>query len=738
MQKYVRGIFKKSIFKSETGFIIGLFKVSDTNDEEISEFINKTITFTGTFAELNEDDKCIFFGEIVKHPKYGFQYNVKESKRVKPEDKDGIIEFLSSDLFKGIGFKLATKIVETLGEKTLDLIITEPESLNLVPTLTQKKAQIIIETLNKYEESHQTIVYLTELGFTMNDALAIYNKFKSNTIHIIENNIYSILDTNLDISFLKIDEINKDLKEETSNERIKACIFYVMNTLVFKNKDTYLYYEEIKVNTLNYLKEDITDELFINYLDELRYEGKIVFDNDKYYVKNIFASENNIVDKIENLLNQTKDKYKNLEKCISDLETENDIIYNDSQKEAIISALENNIVIITGGPGTGKTTIIKAIVNTYIKINKLSEDDATREIALLAPTGRASKRMSESTLFPASTIHRFLKWNKETNEFAVNELNKDYSKLVIIDEVSMIDNNLLDNLFRGLINNIKLVLVGDYNQLPSVGIGQILKDLIESKAIKTIYLNLLYRQSNDSYIPTLACEVNNNEISDNFLESKDDYTFLKCNKESIPSNLSNLVKQIIEKGYDYKRVQLMAPMYAGVNGIDNLNKELQNIFNPAEESKREIKSGDIIFRENDKILQLTNMPEENVFNGDIGVIKYIILADTSKSKKNELYIDFDGTVVKYLPQDFYKIKHGFIISIHKSQGSEFEMVIMPISSSYSRMLYKKLIYTGITRAKKKLILIGDPNAFLKGVANNNEINRKTSLKEKLENLCIKK
>ena len=731
MESYIKGIYKRSIFNGENGFIIGIFKVEETNDEDVLPYLNKTITFTGNFADLNEEDKYIFYGEAIEHIRYGFQYNVKNYEKIKPEDKDSIIAYLSSDLFRGIGKKLATKIVETLGNNTLDRILNEPECLNLVPTLTEKKAKIIVETLNKYEESHKVVVYLTELGFSLKDALLIYNKFKSETISKIEQNIYCILDTDLEISFLKIDEINKKITDDTSIERIKACIIYIMNSLLFKTGDTYLYLDEIKNNVLNYLKIEIDIEDFDNYIDELRYEGKIVKEEEKYYIKDIYDSENNIVKKINYLINKKTDEIKNIDSVLEELEKWSNIEYNEEQKEAIKSALTNNIIIITGGPGTGKTTIIKAIVDSYIKINKL--DNSTDKIALLAPTGRASKRMSESTNFKASTIHRFLKWNKENNSFAINEFNKDYSNLVIIDEVSMIDTKLLDSLFKGLTNNIKLVLVGDYNQLPSVGMGQILKDLIESMKIKTINLNILYRQSNESYIPTLAKEIKEDNISNDFLEKKDDYMFLNCSKDRILNTLKDLSKMLIDKGYDYKKVQLMAPMYAGINGIDNINKELQNIFNPKDEFKREIKVGDVIFRENDKILQLTNMPDENIYNGDIGVIKYIKEANISKSKKNEIYVEFDGNIVKYLPQDFNKIKHGYIISIHKSQGSEFDTVILLLSTSYSRMLYKKLIYTAITRAKRKLIILGEINAFKIGINNNNEIKRKTSLKEKLIN-----
>ena len=287
----------------------------------------------------------------------------------------------------------------------------------------------------------------------------------------------------------------------------------------------------------------------------------------------------------------------------------------------------------------------------------------------------------------------------------------------------MVDLMLFDNLLKGLTRNIKLVIVGDYNQLPSVGPGNVLKNLIESDFIDVISLEHLYRQDENSYIPTLACEIKNNELSDSFLETKSDFTFLKCNSYSIVENLKNLCFQLIEKGYDYKRVQIMAPMYASINGIDNLNKELQEIFNPFDPVKNEIKYGDAIYRENDKVLQLVNVPEDNISNGDIGIIKNIVKED----KKTFIYIDFDGNLVKYESKDLNRIKHGFVISIHKSQGSEFELCIILMASNYKRMLYRKLIYTAVTRDKKKLIIIGEPDAFIYSVNNINEIERKTNL-----------
>jgi exodeoxyribonuclease V alpha subunit len=735
MKIYIKGNFKKTIFKSDKGYVIGLFRVKETNSTELEDFENKTITFTGYFHELNEEDMYIFYGEGLEHPKYGFQFQVSEYERVKPEDKDGLIEFLSSDLFPGVGDKMAAAIVDTLGLDVLDKIMEDPAILNLVPKLTSKKATSIYNSLIKYNESSATIIYLTELGFSMKDAMSIYNVYKNMTKDIIEKNIYSIIDNVDELSFLKVDDIamKQGINPDDSN-RVKATIMYVVKNLVFSNGDTYLEYGDIIKNVELYLKTELNTDYFDDNLFELEKENKIVKYDEHYYLIDVWKAEDYVANKIIKLASRENKIYPKLNNYLSHLEETTGIIYNDKQKEAIMKALQSNILIITGGPGTGKTTIIKAIVELYSELNKLSNDQLTEKLALLAPTGRASKRMSESTNLPASTIHRFLKWNKETNKFAVDEYTPDKSNFIIIDEVSMIDINLLDSLFKGLTDNIQVVLVGDYNQLPSVGPGQVLKDLIESDVIDTVHLDLLYRQDENSYINTLAIEIKDNDLSENFLETRSDYTFLECNGSSIKENLKKLCKQVLNKGYDYKRVQLMAPMYHGENGIDNLNIELQKIFNAPSDDKREIIYGDVTYRENDKILQLVNMPDLNVFNGDIGVIKSIIYANTSKSGKNEIDIDFDGNVVKYVPKDFNKFKHGYIISIHKAQGSEFEMVILPICNSFKRMLYRKLLYTAITRAKKKLIILGEPSAFVYSVNNGSEYIRKTSLLNKITNI----
>ena len=727
---YIKGKYKIDIYHSPQGYVIGVFKISETNIEELKDYVNRTITITGYFYDLNINDSYILYGDIVEHPRYGLQFNVSESEKIKPTDKEGIIEFLSSDLFKGIGEKLAKKIVDTLGEGAIDLILEDKNNLLKVPKINLKKVETIYNTLTEYEASHQTIIYLCDIGLTSSDALIIYNNYRNKTLDKLNENIYEF--TTLDgINFNKIDSIRSSLNIKSDDpRRIKACIIHIMKQITFSNGDTYLNFEEIYKETVKYLDIGIEESIFASYLDELNNDNKIKIDDDKYYLKELFFAELDISGRIKDILKNNPSKYKNLKENINEIETFNKIKYNDDQKEAIISSLTNNITIITGGPGTGKTTIIKAIASLYQSLNKLTLEELDKELALLAPTGRAAKRLSEATNFRAMTIHRFLKWHKESNSFEINEYNKDYSKFIIVDEASMIDILLFDSLLKGLTREINIVIVGDYNQLPSVGPGNVLKDLIESNLIKTIYLNLLYRQSDKSFIPTLASDINKGLI-ESINKTSNDYVFLECSRFKIKESIKNISRQLIEKNISLNDFQILAPMYRTLNGIDTLNKELQSIFN--NNSLKELKVGEEIFKIGDKVIQLLNMPDENIYNGDIGYIVDINYAKESESGKNEIIVNFDGNYVKYLPKNFNKIKLAYIISIHKSQGSEFDIVIIPISMEYNKMLYRKLIYTGITRAKKKLIIVGEIDAFIHAINNTRERVRKTTLLNRLEN-----
>ena len=724
---YIKGSYSKSIYENNTGYVIGIFKVSDTDSEALSDYIGRSITFTGYFHELNNIDTYIFYGELVNHDKYGEQFRVDSYERCKPEEKDSILEFLTSGLFKGIGEKKAKAIVDVLGKDTLNIILNNPSDLVLIPKVTEKDANILHSKLKEYESSYEVIMYLSDLGFNTKDSMIIYNTYKNKVKSIIEEDIYQIIYEVNDITFKKIDLIalNNGV-EKDSLIRVKASIIYIMNEISNTYGHCYYTYNELISLLPRVLGVGIIEDSFVLALNELVKDSRIVIIDDKYYLKDMYDAECFIVKRFRMLNSKENKPNKKLNSTIKDLEDFFNIKYNEIQLEAIKKSIEKEFLIITGGPGTGKTTIIKAILELYRLINKMSYGELNEKVALLAPTGRAAKRMSEATLFPSSTIHRFLKWQKEQNRFQINEYNKSKVEFVIIDEASMIDTYLMDSLLKGLSANCKIIIVGDDHQLPSVGPGDVLHDLIESDMLEVVKLKDEYRQDEGSNIITLAYDIRKKTINESIFNVKDDLTFIKCLDSEVITNIIDIYNTY--KDLDYHELQILVPMYKGLNGIDIINNKIQELFNKKSSSKKEIRVGEVTFREGDKVIQLTNMPDENVYNGDIGIISEII-----NSKKKEINIDFDGNVVKYTPSNFSNFRLAYSISIHKSQGSEFDVVIIPIVKGYNKMLYQKLIYTAVTRTKSKLYLIGDIEALKFASSNDRDDNRKTTIKDYLIN-----
>ncbi len=727
----IKGNFKRTIYRTEKGYIVGLFKVKEIEGEELEFYLNHTIPFTGYFHELNEEDTYIFYGKLVEHEKYGEQFQVERYERVLPEEKDSIVEFLSSGLFKGIGDKTAQNIVDCLGKDTLTIILENPSNLLLVPSITKKQITTLHSTLIEYEASYKTVLELNELGFSTKDSLIIYNKYKVQTIQVIEENIYRLMEDIEEITFKKVDIIflKQSVSKRDDPRRIMASILYTMEEVCNLYGHSYLEKEEIFSYSVRALGNPIGQNDFEEALETLLKEIKVVKQEEKYYLKKLYEAESHIASRCGYLMRKKDDYDKKLDKHLEEVGKTFQCVYNQQQLEAIRNSFIKNLLIVTGGPGTGKTTIIQAICELYKEMHHLSHEGLVKEIALLAPTGRASKRISESTLLPALTIHRFLKWNKENNKFAINEFCKSDAKIVIIDEFSMVDTLLFDNLLKGLRYDTKIILVGDYNQLPSVGTGQLLKDMIESEKINVVSLHELYRQKENSNIISLAYQINEDCLDQTIFNQQEDLTFIP-----VPSN--NLKQEVLEVSSLYKKkdhsFQVLAPMYKTMNGIDLLNVSLQEVFNPKSRSKKEILINGILFREKDKVIQLTNMPDENVFNGDIGYIESI-----DNGTKKIITIDFDGNLVRYTSANFNKFKHAYAISIHKSQGSEFDVVVLPIVKGYGKMLYRKLIYTAVTRCKKKLYLIGEIEALEIAIANNESDVRKTSLKNMIiENIGV--
>ena len=720
---YIKGNYRRSIYQNSQGYNIGLFKVTDTDDKKLVDYVDHIITFTGYFHELNDMDTYLFYGKLVTHPKYGEQFQVDSYERCKPEEKDAIVDFLTSGLFKGIGEKKAKAIVDVLGKDTLKIILENPDNLILIPGVTRKNIDTLHTKLQEYEASYETILTLTELGFSTKDAMIVYNFYKNKTKNIIDTNIYQIIEDIYNMNFKKIDTIAlKNGLAKDSPIRVEATIVYIMNELSNAYGHSYYFKEELLTYLPRVLGQNITEELFLTSLDNLEKNLRIVRKEEKYYLKEMYEAETLITKRFRMLSHEEDKVIKDIDLKIKELEKLLGITYNEQQFLAIKNSILKKFIIITGGPGTGKTTIMKGVTELYRTINKLGYSELQEKIALLAPTGRAAKRMSESTLLKASTIHRFLKWQKETNKFQVNEYNKSRVEFVIIDEASMIDTYLMANLLKGISANCKIVLVVDDHQLPSVVPGQVLHDLIESNSLEKVELTELYRQGKDSNILSLAYDIRQGKVNEKIFNIGEDLTFIKSTPDQVIDNILEITDTY--KDLSYKDFQILCPMYKTIAGIDEINKHVQNRINKKSKNKKELPYGDVIYREEDKVLQLTNMPDENVYNGDIGIIKEI-----KTSPKKEIIIDFDGNIVKYTPSNFANFRLAYAISIHKAQGSEFDVVVIPIVKNFNKMLYRKLIYTGITRSKKKLYLIGDLASLNYAVSNDNADIRRTTIKD---------
>ena len=717
---YIKGTFIKEIYSNkENGYIVGVLKLKET-DLEIS---TSSVYFTGNFFNLRLRSTYLMNGEYIKHPKYGNQFHVTTYELVLPTKKEELVEFLSSDLFP-IGEVTATKIVDHFGEETLNIILKDKNRLSEIPRIPQSRIDKIYKVLNEYEYSSQIVIDLTTLGFSNKNALSIVNRYKNKTMDKISENIYNLIEE-MDFNFSEIDAIalNSGI-EEDDDRRIQALIIYVISSSTFETGNTYMEYDEIKHNILKYL-QTINDEVLEYNICKLNDKRKVVIIGEKYYLKEFYEAEKYIADRVSFMNDMAKTKIPKLEEKIEALEKQNQIHYDKVQTKAIKKAITNNITIITGGPGTGKTTIIKAIVSLFQEVFQAKNS----EIALLAPTGRAAKRMAETTKLYACTIHRYLGYDKDKNKFCVDEYSPNNEKYIIVDEVSMIDTILFSSLLKGIKRNVKLVLVGDYFQLPSVSQGQVLKDLMDTELIDVVKLNCLYRQNENSYIPILANEIKDKDIDDDFVIKRDDYNFIMCDNDKVIPTILYITNNALKKGYTDKDIQILAPMYKSINGIDRLNQHLQKLFNPPLDTIKSLIIGEVTYRIGDKVLQLVNDTEANVYNGDLGYIINIIDSKVSATKKNEIIIDYDGNQVTYTADKFSNFRHGYAISIHKAQGSEFPLVIMPIVNNFNRMLYNKLIYTGVTRAKKCLMIVGDPKCFTNGIMNDFVDYRKTTLKE---------
>ncbi|MFQ6791959.1 MAG: ATP-dependent RecD-like DNA helicase [Thomasclavelia sp.] len=690
---------------------------------------DKLITMTGYLNNFNDYDKYEFTGDYVIHPKYGKQFKLTGCRIIYAKENDELIKYLSSPLFKGIGKTLASEIVNTLGEDCIEKIKADKHSLDIVRGMSEKRRETIYETLTNSDYDQEVMQFFMGHGISLKNLGLIQAHYQEKTLDVLQHNPYQLIEDIDGIGFKTADELAIKIGGSLdAPDRIKAAIIYSIKQHGFNTGSTYCLLDDIK-RVFNKNIYNIDDNTFYQYLDELVSEELVVLKDNRYYYYEMDEAENNIANYLKQKMMQADEMIddKEIDQMLEDLEKKLGIQYASKQKEAVRYFLKSSCMILTGGPGTGKTTIVLALLKIYKQV--FPED----RIGLVAPTGRAAKRLSELTGLTASTIHRLLKWDLHSNVFAVNENNPLDLDVLIIDEFSMVDTLLLHKVFLAGKKIRKVLFIGDYHQLPSVAPGNLLHDLIKA-GIKTIELDEIFRQSQDSGIVQLAHHIINDQITDNQLfDQYSDINFITCANYDVVKNVKTIVKKALDEGYDANDIQVLVPMYQGVAGIDALNDALQDVFNPVNEDTLVYRIGRKEYRVGDKILQLKNRPDDEVFNGDIGTLIDICLKDNFEYLQDTLIVDFDGNIIEYTSNDFNTITHAYCMSIHKSQGNEFKIVIMAVLSDYYVMLKRNLLYTAITRCKQALFILGDFKAFMYGLHNFQDSRRKTSLIERFEN-----
>ena len=729
----LEGIVDEIIFRNDdNGYTVFLFDCSD-----------KGYVAVGSFLSINIGENLKLVGNFKHNGKYGMQFQVDSYESIAPKTRNGIIRYLSSGLIKGVGPVTAEAIVKKFKENTLEIIEFNPEKLVEVRGISQKKVKLISESLVEVKDMQNAMVFLQGYNITTTIALKIYEIYKNSTIEVVKTNPYRLVEDVNGIGFLKADKIAQSMGIAVDSPfRIRAGVLHILNEASDKNGHTYMLKPQLVegVNKLLAIENVDVSKTFEDIFDVLQKENLVkVFWEDKHEIimlTKMYNAEKYVASKLAILNNSNIETDLNLDDEITFFENQKHLKLHQDQKNAIKMAINSGVSVITGGPGTGKTTIVSCALEIFKMLNK--------NILLLAPTGRAAKRLSESTGEEAKTIHRALEidFRSKLGLFVYNEKNPLPYDVIIVDEVSMVDVVLMNSLLKAISKGSKLILVGDKDQLPSVGAGNVLADILSSQTINVTQLTQIYRQENDSLIISNAHMINegvmpvlDNKSSDFFFDSKEE-------RVDIFNSIVSLVTQRIPSFFkiEKSKIQVLAPLKAGECGIENINVSLQEKINPPLPTKNEIKVGQTIFREGDKIMQTANnynlewkkrYERENyfedgagVFNGDIGYIHKII------PQTYEMIVWFeDGREVVYPRSELSQLSLAYAITIHKSQGSEFDAVVIPVTSGPSLIFTRNLIYTAVTRAKKLVVLVGSKSALKRMISNTYMAKRFTLLEK---------
>ena len=728
-----KGCIEDIIFyNEENGYLVAL--VSDESGEEG--------IVTGSLPLAREGSSYVFFGEDMIHPKYGVQFRFDSYKEVVPETESGIIAFLASGMIRGVGRKTAELIVAHFGTDTLTVMEKDPERLLEVEGIGEKKLEAIRESFGQHIELGAVIMFLQENGISSSYAGRIYRRYGANAVAMIRENPYRLADEIWGIGFRTADSIAESLGiEKNSRMRIRSGVKYILS-LEAGNGHTYLALEDLKEQAARMLElssEAVEEELQPMALQEEirieRLEGRACV-----FLMSFYQAETRVCGDLIRLIGEEhKPLFADTEGLIRKAEQQMGIRLEEEQVRAVESAAENGVCVITGGPGTGKTTII----NTVVRLFAASGFD----IALAAPTGRAAKRITETSGFEAKTLHRLLEYSRlgegdEGMYFARNEENPLEADVVIVDEASMIDILLMKALLDGLKPGARLILVGDADQLPPVGAGNVLRDIIDSEMVHTVKLSRIFRQAQESLIVVNAHRINRGEYPYYNEKDKDFFFLKKSGEQRILETILDLCRTRLPAFYEgldpVRDIQVISPVKKGLTGTINLNRELQETLNPPREDRREKQLGNRLFREGDKVMQIRNNYDivwrrtddfsegEGIFNGDIGFIRRI------DPEMNEITVVFEETrAAVYDATRFDELELAYAVTVHKSQGSEYPMVVMPMTWIPPVMATRNLLYTAVTRAKQQVTLVGDPSVMNQMVDNNRITQRNSGLKSRL-------
>lgn len=725
----IEGVISNILFSDAIkGFAIMVLK-----SEAIPQFVRASSQYEGTFVAVGNflrntiGQTLQLTGKWTKHNRYGWRFSVDSYQEVIPKENDALEKYLSCGLFKGIGPKTAALIVAKFGEETLNIIKRQPEKLREIKGISSKRIDAIVKAYNEHEFLEDLMLKLKPFGVTNRRIVKIYKRYGEDSIKILEDDPYRLADEINGFGFKITDQIARACNIAFDDEsRIRAAILYVLHDTASKNGDVFLARDELAkiAKTILRTPEGEIESLAIKtIIEKMKDAGDVIIERDDVYIPMYHAAEAYCGKKLYELMQKEQHEFPDISEMIKRFEAEKKIEYAKQQKEAIKAMEKTSLLVITGGPGTGKTTIIKAIIDIF--------ETAFPEkiIKLVAPTGRAAKRMMEATGFEAKTIHRELEFKKSSSDKIVsgrNEYNPIDADLLVIDESSMIDTLLLMQLLRAIKLGTTVIFVGDVDQLPSVGAGNVFRDLIESNSIPVTKLNKIFRQEETSKIIINASLIRE---GDHKLEWGDDFSFIREDDDAKIASIikSEYLKEVKRSG-GVEKVQVLSPFRAKTEtGVNNLNQVLQEAVNPKRYGE-ELSYGNKRFRQNDKVMQFRNDYDKEVFNGDVGIISSIektLLAEYSAD------ITMDERRVPYDRDDFEDLDLAYATTIHKSQGSEYDVVIMPVTTQHYIFLQRNMIYTAITRAKKKVILIGTPKALAIAIKNDKIKKRNSRLRDRI-------